>query len=89
MKFETCAETLKKVKSFKPGVVYIFLGGNSITKNTKPSELVDLYFSIIKDLRDSGVRKIYVAEIPTHGKFKTPGLDKKCFDSQGEKINKL
>ena len=39
MKFETCAETLKKVKSFKPCAVYIFLGGNSITKNTKPSEL--------------------------------------------------
>ena len=89
MKFETCAETLKKVKSFKPGAVYIFLGGNSITKNTKPSELADLYFTIIKDLRDSGVRKIYVAEIPTRGKFKTPGLDKKCFDSQREKINKL
>ena len=41
MKFETCAETMKKVKSFKPGAVYIFLGGNSITKNTKPSELAD------------------------------------------------
>ena len=35
------------------------------------------------------MRKIYVAEIPTSGKFKTPGLDKKCFDSQREKINKL
>ena len=88
MNFDNYLTEFKKLKLFCPDVVFFNLGGNSITATTKPKQISDKLCELVEELKVAGVKKVYVAEITTRGKFKHEGLDKKCFDAQRKKINK-
>lgn len=89
MNFDNYSKVFKEVKLFRPDAVFINLGGNSISTDTKSNELSEKLCELVEELKENGVKKVYVAEITTRGKFKPTNLDKKCFDGQQTKINKI
>ena len=89
MNFENYSDILKEVKIFEPDAVFMNLCGNSITSTSKPRELSDEVIKIVNELKQTGVKKVYVAQITERGKFKDKALKKKSFDGQRKKINKL
>ena len=89
MKLENYAQALESVKLFHPDAVFINLGGNSISPKTEPSQLAEQLVNIVTELKVIGVKKVFLAEIKERGRFKPDKLDKKCFDAQRTKINKI
>ena len=88
MNFDNYSDEFIKLKSFYPDAVFINLGGNSITTETKPNKLAGKLRDLVTELKENGVKRVYVAEITTRGKFRPVNLMKKCFDDQRTKMNK-
>ena len=69
---------LQRLKDFNPNVCF---GGNDIRPDSDPKELVNRILVVTDQMKNSGVKKIYVSEISTRGDFsKVPRLTKEAFD---------
>lgn len=75
--------------SFRPDVVFLQLGGNDISDNCVPNEILKNITNCVNELRNSGVQRVFVGEILQRGDFrKAPGLDIIRFDRIRKVINK-
>lgn len=80
---------LQKLKDFNPDVCFVCLGGNDIRPDCNPSEIVQKILVVTDQMKESGVKKVFVAEISTRGDFrKVPGLDKQTFDNKRNSVNR-
>ena len=53
MNFDNCFDTLDKLKLFQPDAVFISLGGNSITTETKQKKFTEKLCEIVNILKES------------------------------------
>ena len=80
---------LQKLKDFNPDVCFVCLGGNDIRPDCHPSEIVQKILVVTDQMKESGVKKVFVAEISTRGDFrKVSGLDKQTFDNKRNSVNR-
>ena len=72
---------LQRLKDFNTDVCFVCLSGNDIRPYSNTKELVNRLLVVTDQMKNSGVKKIYVSEISTRGDFsKVPGLTKEIFD---------
>jgi lysophospholipase L1-like esterase len=69
-------------------VVVLNVGGNDITATSFPIEIVSRIQILVDNLKDSGVKIVYICEILARGEFEEPGLTKERFENQIKYINK-
>ena len=68
-------------------VVFIILGGNSITRDTTPNEIFDDLKQAVEELKMCGTERVYVSGIVTRGKFRAHEMDKVIFDKMRKSVN--
>lgn len=81
-----------KLKEEKPDVVFINVGGNDLTTKSNPREIYDRILSLVDELKQAGVKVVYVAGIMARGDFSKspdPDMNQQSFDLQRRKINTL
>ena len=88
----TAKANYDRLKSLRPDVVFINVGGNDLTTTSNPREVYDRILGLVDELKQVGVKVVYVAEILTRGDFRKcpdPKMNKESFDLQRKKINTL
>ena len=79
----------KDLITYIPDVVFWCLGGNSISVDVCPADVVKEILQRVETLKESGVKKVYVSEISQRGCFKkSKGLTKGEFDDKRRVINR-
>lgn len=85
-------EMWRRILTYKPDCLFLHVGGNDITTTTSPNDVVRKIMDIYCNLKDSGVKSVFVAEVLTRGDFsRSPDKDltKVIFDKKRKKINTL
>lgn len=85
-------EMWSNIVTFNPDCVFLHVGGNDITTTTRPKDVVGRIIAICENLKGSGVKSVFVAEVLTRGNFqRSPDrhLNKLIFDKKRKKINSL
>ena len=88
----TAKANYDRLKSLRPDVVFINVGGNDLTTTSNPREVYDRILGLVDELKQVGVKVVYVAEILTRGDFRKcpdPKMNKESCDLQRKKINTL